>query len=85
MGIPAILTGENCIVTVPLYALSRETLRNNPKSDSHIIDPDAPSAARVVYNYFGGAEKFPTISPEMMDAVDKSDSAQRLFTRAIVL
>jgi len=22
MGIPAILTGENCIVTVPLYALS---------------------------------------------------------------
>ena len=53
-----------------------ETLRNNPKSDSHIIDPDAPSAARVVYNYFGGSERFPTISPEMMDAVDKSDSAQ---------
>jgi len=26
MGIPAILTGENCIVTVPLYALSLELL-----------------------------------------------------------
>jgi len=53
-----------------------ETLRNNPKGDNHIIDPDAPSAARVVYKYFGGAERFPNISPEMMDAVDKSDSAQ---------
>lgn len=53
-----------------------ETLRNHPKRDNHIIDPDAPSAARVVYNYFGGSEKFPDISLEMMEAVDKSDSAQ---------
>lgn len=41
-----------------------------------IIDADAPSAARVVYRYYGGAEAFPTIAPEMMDAVDKADSAQ---------
>ncbi|MFZ9738731.1 MAG: exopolyphosphatase [Prochlorotrichaceae cyanobacterium] len=53
-----------------------ETLRNHPKRDNHIIEPDAPSAARVVYNYFGGLEKFPNISLEMMEAVDKSDSAQ---------
>jgi len=43
---------------------------------NHIIDPDAPSAARVVYDYYGGKEKFPKISDEMMDAVDKGDSAQ---------
>ncbi len=43
--------------------------------DNHIIDPKAPSAARVVYDYFGGAEKFPEISEDMMKAVDKADSA----------
>ena len=53
-----------------------ETLRNTEKPDNHVIDPDAPSAARVVYDYYGGKDKFPTISDEMMTAVDKADSAQ---------
>lgn len=44
--------------------------------DNHIIDPRAPSAARVVYSYFGGEKRFPDISVEMMDAVDKGDAAQ---------
>ena len=52
-----------------------ETLRNE-KVDNHIIDPKAPSAARVVYDYYGGSAKFPNISNEMMEAVDKGDSAQ---------
>ena len=52
-----------------------ETVRNE-KMDNHIIDPNAPSAARVVYDYYGGAEKLPNISEEMMVAVDKADSAQ---------
>jgi nanoRNase/pAp phosphatase (c-di-AMP/oligoRNAs hydrolase) len=52
-----------------------ETLRVG-KKDNHIIHPEAPSAARVVYDYYGGAEKLPRISDEMMVAVDKGDSAQ---------
>lgn len=44
--------------------------------NNHIIDPDAPSAARVVFDHYGGAEKFPNISEEMMLAVDQADSAQ---------
>ena len=40
-----------------------------------IIDPDARSAARVVYDYYGGAAALPRISEELMTAVDKSDSA----------
>ena len=40
-----------------------------------IIDPTARSAARVVYDYFGGKEKMPRISDELMTAVDKGDSA----------
>jgi len=53
------------------------------KHENHIIDPDAPSAARVVYDHYGGKERFKTISTEMMDAVDKGDSAQ--FTKEEVL
>jgi nanoRNase/pAp phosphatase (c-di-AMP/oligoRNAs hydrolase) len=52
-----------------------ETLRNE-KADNHIIDAEAPSAARVVYDYYGGSENFPTSWDEMMAAVDKADSAQ---------
>lgn len=44
--------------------------------DNRVIDPNAASAARVVYDYFGGKEKFLHISEEMMEAVDKADSAQ---------
>jgi len=52
-----------------------ETIRNE-KADNHVIDPDAPSAARVVYDYYGGRDKFPASWDEMMAAVDKGDSAQ---------
>jgi len=51
-----------------------ETLRNE-KQDNHIIDPEAPSAARVVFDYYGGKEAFPRITEELMLAVDKGDSA----------
>ena len=40
-----------------------------------IIDPNARSAARVVYDYYGGKATFPHISDELMAAVDKGDSA----------
>lgn len=53
-----------------------ETVRNETLAPNHIIDPKAPSAARVVYDYFGGAASFPRISQAMMEAVDKADSAQ---------
>jgi len=53
------------------------------KHENHIIDPDAPSAARVVYEYYGGKERFKDISTDMMEAVDKGDSAQ--FTQEEVL
>ena len=53
-----------------------ETVRNSSDIKNHIIDPKAPSAARVVYDYYGGADKLPNISVEMMDAVDKGDAAQ---------
>jgi nanoRNase/pAp phosphatase (c-di-AMP/oligoRNAs hydrolase) len=52
-----------------------ETLRNTAGLDNHVIDADAPSAARVIYEHFGGAERFPMVSDELMRAVDQADSA----------
>ncbi len=53
-----------------------ETLRNVERMPNHIIDPEAMSAARVVYNHYGGASRFPHVSTEMMAAVDKADAAR---------
>jgi len=53
-----------------------ETLRNTGTRNNHIIDPEAPSAARVVWKHYGGHSVFPTSWDEMMEAVDKGDSAQ---------
>ena len=60
-----------------------ETTRIKGQPDNHIMDTDAPSAARVVYDYFGGKKTFPRISDDMMEAVDKADSAQ--FTKEEIL
>ena len=59
-----------------------ETERVGEK-DNHVIDANAPSAARVVYDYYGGKERFTNISDDMMVAVDKGDSAD--FTRDEIL
>ncbi len=50
---------------------------------NHVLDPHAQSAARVVYDYFGGAKQFPGFPQDMLEAVDKADAAQ--FTRDDVL
>ena len=43
--------------------------------DRFIIEGEAKSAARVVYNYYGGAKTFTRVHDEIMTAVDKGDSA----------
>jgi len=59
-----------------------EVVRNN-QAPNHIIDASAPSAARVVYDYYGGSDKFKQVDEVLMDAVDKGDSAN--FNRDEVL
>jgi nanoRNase/pAp phosphatase (c-di-AMP/oligoRNAs hydrolase) len=60
-----------------------ETLRNAGGHHNHIINARAPSAARVVYDYYGGEIAFPEAWNDMMAAVDKGDSAQ--FNRDEIL
>lgn len=59
-----------------------EVIRNEVKFN-HVIHPDAPSAARVVFAHYGGVNTFGTRFNEMMEAVDKGDSAQ--FTKEEIL
>jgi nanoRNase/pAp phosphatase (c-di-AMP/oligoRNAs hydrolase) len=61
-----------------------EAVRNSGRATpGYVLDPNAKSAARVVYDHFGGKQRFPAIGDDMMAAVDKADSAG--FTLADVL
>ena len=53
------------------------------RGSSYVNDPAAPSAARVIYEHFGGAEAFPDISTELLAAVDQADAAA--FSREEIL
>ena len=63
--------------SVPIEA-DKDDLKDNLR-DNHIVDPSAPSSARAVFNYFGGFKVFPREWADMLDAVDRTDTAQ--FTR----
>ena len=60
-----------------------ETLRNPNTASNHIIDAEAPSAARVVWKHYGGHDAFPAAWDEMMAAVDQGDSAQYSATEVL--
>jgi len=62
---------------------SEEQRNAGTERSNHILKADAKSAARVVYDHYGGKARFANISDEMMEAVDKADSAG--FSRQDVL
>lgn len=65
------------------HHLSEVARNGNGTIQNYIIDAKAPSAARVVYDYYGGDKIFPEAWGEMMEAVDKADAAQ--FSREEIL
>jgi nanoRNase/pAp phosphatase (c-di-AMP/oligoRNAs hydrolase) len=54
---------------------SSELHRVPDDAANRVMSADAASAARVVYDHFGGPERFPRIGADLMEAVDKADSA----------
>lgn len=44
--------------------------------ENYIVDPDADSSARVIWNYFGGVEAFPGVAEDLMTAVDRASSGR---------
>ena len=79
------LTGEDITTNLPFdprvklafdhHESELSRLNAEEVKDKFIIEGEAKSAARVVYNYYGGAKTFKRISEEIMTAVDKGDSA----------
>ena len=65
------------------HASEMDRLRSTETEGKLIIDPSACSAARVVYDYYGGKDRFPDISEDLLHAVDKGDSAE--FTMEEIL
>jgi nanoRNase/pAp phosphatase (c-di-AMP/oligoRNAs hydrolase) len=55
---------------------SSEDVRVTGDTPNRVAVSGADSAARVVYDYFGGAERFPRVHTSMMEAVDQADAAK---------
>lgn len=55
---------------------SSETEQVREAQSNRVMVPDAQSAARVVYDHFGGESAFPNVSKIMMAAVDRADAAR---------
>lgn len=56
------------------HASELERLKEKPAN--LVLDPDAPSAANVIYRHFGGEKRFPNISKELLATTDKIDAAR---------
>ncbi len=76
------VTDDNIITNLPYNENAHfvfdhhysEDMRAYDRRSNHIINPVAKSATRVIYEYFGGADKFPKEWGEMLDSVDRADS-----------
>jgi nanoRNase/pAp phosphatase (c-di-AMP/oligoRNAs hydrolase) len=64
------------IVAMSFDHHASEEVRILHRATNRVMVPGADSAARVVFDHFGGAMRFPRISAEMMDAVDQADAAK---------
>ncbi len=62
---------------------SEETRNSGLSCPNHILDPQADSASRVLYKYYGGRKTFPNVGEQLIQEVDKADSAK--FSREEIL
>lgn len=85
------LTGNDITASLPycegVYMAfdhhSSEMVRTTNVKDNYIIEPTAPSSARIIFEYFGGEERFSSSLHDLMDAVDRADCSS--FTQEDIL
>lgn len=79
------ITGRDITTNLPYTPLAHMVFDHHASESARlagtapanlVLDPDAPSASRVVFKHFGGRTAFPEIREDMLAAVDKADSAQ---------
>jgi len=73
---------QNCHLCFDHHS-SEEIRTKGSAGANQILMGGADSAARVLYNYYGGRKTFPHISEQMLAEVDKADSAR--FDREDIL
>ena len=74
---------KKCHLAFDHHASEEDRHHEEGKTSNFHNDPHAPSAARVVYSHYGGKENFGEAFEKMMEAVDKSDTAD--YTKEDVL
>ena len=52
---------------------SSESIRTKEYKDNYVIEPAAPSSARIIYEYFGGEDRFSSNLHDLLEAVDRAD------------
>ena len=62
---------------------SSESKRIQDVKENYVIEPAAPSSARVIYEYFGGSDRFSETLQALMDSVDRADCTN--FTEEDIL
>ena len=79
------ITGRDITTNLPYTPLAHMVFDHHASESARlagtapanlVLDPDSPSASRVVFKHFGGRTAFPEIREDMLAAVDKADSAQ---------
>ena len=76
------ITGRDITTNLPyvptahlVFDHHESEVKRSGEHSNFILDATAPSAARVVYNHYG-KEAFAGLNKDMMDGVDKADSAR---------
>ena len=73
------ITGRDITTNLPYSPLAHMVFDHHASESTRlagatpanlVLDPDAPSAARVVYMHFGGRAAFPELKEDMLAAVD---------------
>jgi len=68
---------EGCGLWFDHHSSEKERLKLNQKFQYKGLSKSAPSCARVIYDYYGGDERFSKFKQNgLMEGVDKSDSGQ---------
>ncbi len=77
-----LLSKDDIAATLPFdgrfqrsFDQSNEQIRLKEAPSNYVSERRAPSAARIIYDYFGGQDAFQAIDPSLMNAVDKAGSS----------
>jgi len=78
------ITERDILVNMPYVAQahrvfehrSSNMLRNTARLCNHVIDPQSPSAARLIWSHYGGPSLLPKVAESLIRAADQASQAR---------